>query len=79
MVSTRPVSRMTMPLPARSWPSVPAVKASAGISASILTTERRVRSRSNSTSSGRGCCASGTSQWGLSTMARYSLLLHWVK
>jgi hypothetical protein len=45
MVSTTP-SRIIAPLPARSVPSVPAVKASSGTTERMLTTDASVRSRS---------------------------------
>ncbi|GJE69300.1 hypothetical protein CHKEEEPN_0824 [Methylorubrum podarium] len=46
MVSTSPSSRITTPLPARSVPSVSAVKASAGTRLERETTEVSARSRS---------------------------------
>src|SRR5438270_612397 len=61
MVNTSPRS-IRIPLPARSVPSVPAVKASGGMIECSPTTADSARSRSKLKSSARGWIAAGTFQ-----------------
>src|SRR5258708_1729859 len=68
MVRTRPSSRMTMPLPARSVPRMDAVKASSGISERNCTTASSAGSRSNRNSSCCGCTPLGNAQLPCSAM-----------
>src|SRR6266853_445791 len=62
MVSTSPSSRMTTPLPIRSVPSIPAVKASSGTSERKSTIESSAASRSKRNSSALGCISGGNAQ-----------------
>src|SRR5258706_8450929 len=62
MVRTRPSSRMITPLPMRSVPRIPAVKASSGTSARNNTSESSAVSRSNETAAGSGCISRGNAQ-----------------
>src|SRR5512134_1713641 len=62
MVSTRPSSRITTPLPARSVPRICAVNASSGISARTRTTAPSAASRSKRQSSGCGRSSAGNAQ-----------------
>src|SRR5579885_3141232 len=62
MVSTRPFSRISTALPARSVPRVAAENASDGTVASRRSTELSARSRSKAKSSGRGRASAGISQ-----------------
>src|SRR5215469_4059039 len=62
MVRTKPSLRIKTPLPARSAPSVPAVKASSGIVARRPSTELNAESRSKAQSAGFGWISRGISQ-----------------
>src|SRR5437867_6191714 len=62
MVSTSPSSRMTTPLPIRSVPRIPAVKASSGTSERNSTIESSAASRSKRNSSALGCISGGNAQ-----------------
>src|SRR5437879_9796831 len=62
MVSTSPSSRMTTPLPIRSVPRIPAVKASSGTSERKSTIESSAASRSKRNSSALGCISGGNAQ-----------------
>src|SRR5713226_7387372 len=62
MVSTSPSSRITTPLPIRSVPSMPAVKASSVTSARNSTIESSTASRSKRASSDLGCISGGNAQ-----------------
>src|SRR5882762_10135124 len=62
MVSTSPSSRMTTPLPMRSVPRIPAVKASSGTSERKSTIESSAASRSKRNSSALGCISGGNAQ-----------------
>src|SRR5882672_2711791 len=62
MVSTSPSSRMTTPLPMRSVPRIPAVKASSGTSERSSTMESSTASRSKRNSSALGCISGGNAQ-----------------
>src|SRR2546427_4057014 len=62
MVRTSPSSRMTPPLPIRSVPRIPAVKASSGISERNSTIESSAASRSKRNSSALGCISGGNAQ-----------------
>ena len=63
MVSTRPSSPMTTPLPVRSVPRIDAVNASSGTSARSATTAFIVAARSKRTSAAFGCRLGGNAQW----------------
>src|SRR4051812_35555211 len=69
MVSTRPSSRITTPLPMRSVPRMGAVNASSGTADRIITTASSAASRSNFQSSGRGRISAGKDH-ACSAMAR---------
>src|SRR6266849_6374632 len=62
MVSTSQTSRMTTPLPIRSVPRIPAVKASSGTSERNSTIESSAASRSKRNSSALGCISGGNAQ-----------------
>src|SRR5437867_1026341 len=62
MVRTSPSSRMTTPLPIRSVPRIPAVKASSGTSERNSTIESSAASRSKRNSSALGCISGGNAQ-----------------
>src|SRR5216683_1610116 len=80
MVSTSPSSRMTTPLPIRSVPRIPAVKASSGTSERNSTIESSAASRSKRKSSALGCIAGGNAQLLRSAMgfpAEFSPFILW--
>src|SRR6266850_5434699 len=62
MVSTSPSSRITTPLPIRSVPRIPAVKASSGTSERNSTIESSAASKSKRNSSALGCISGGNAQ-----------------
>ena len=62
MVTMRPLSRITTPLPMRSVPSIGAVKPSSGMCEDRRTTAFSARSRSKSTSAATGCICEGKDQ-----------------
>src|SRR5579871_5757503 len=71
MVSTRPLSRMTTPLPPRSVPRMDAVKASDGTIVCKVTMDSSAWLRSNWNSSGSGCLTIGSSERGFSVMVPF--------
>src|SRR6266571_2561873 len=80
MVSTSPSSRMTTPLPTRSVPRIPAVKASSGTSERNSTIESSAASRSKGDSSALGCISGGNAQLLKSAMgfpAKFSPFILW--
>src|SRR2546427_400702 len=80
MVSTSPSSRMTTPLPIRSVPRIPAVKASSGTSERNSTIESSAASRSKRNSSALGCISGGNAQLLRSAMgfpAEFSPFILW--
>src|SRR4051812_45716203 len=70
MVSTRPSSPITIPLPARSVPRMDAVKASSGTSDRSCTTASSTGSSSKRNSSCRGCTSFGNAQLPCSAIRR---------